>query len=55
VEILEAIKIVCLFFGIWWSIVNAMRIIFKNDLPAINIFIQSLGITGFICLQWIIK
>ena len=43
-----------LFIGIMFTIVNIMRMIAKNDLPAANMIFQAIGITGFIVLQWLV-
>lgn len=53
-ETLEAIKIVCLFFGINFTIVNIVRVIRNLNIPSSNFLIQSAGMVGFIYLQWMI-
>lgn len=47
------IKFICLFVGIWLSIVNMGRMKYEVDVPAVNTFFQALGITGFIFLQFL--
>lgn len=49
---LTIIKFICLFIGIWFSIVNVGRATCKQKVPALNTFFQALGITGFIFLQF---
>jgi len=50
---LTIIKFICLFVGIWLSIVDVGRIKCKQDVSAATIFFQALGITGFIFLQFL--
>lgn len=50
--ILTIIKFICLFIGIRYSIVNIGRMMYKQDIPSSNTFLQALGITGFIFLQF---
>lgn len=50
--ILIIIKFICLFLGVRYTIVNVGRIIYKQDVPSSNTFLQALGITGFIFLQF---
>lgn len=50
--ILTIIKFICLFIGIWFSIINMARMKYKQNLPIPNTFFQALGITGFIFLQF---
>ena len=47
------IKFICLFIGIWFSIVNIGRMKCKQDVSTSNTFLQALGITGFIFLQFL--
>ena len=47
------IKFICLLIGIWLSIVNMERMKYEQDVSALNIFFQSLGITDFIFLQFL--
>lgn len=47
------IKFICLFIGIWLSIVNVGRMKYKQDVPVANLFFQALGITGFVFLQFL--
>ena len=48
------LKTAFLFIAVWFTIVNIGRIAVKNNLPAVNLFFQAIGIAGFITLQWII-
>lgn len=52
--ILTIIKFICLFVGIWYSIVNVGLMKYEQDVPALNTFFQALGITGFIFLQFLV-
>ena len=54
-EILEIIKVVCLFVTILFTIVNAARLYNKNSLPVANFLLHGIGLTGFIYLQWIAR
>ena len=51
---LTIIKFICLLIGIWFSIVNMGRMKYKQDVSTSNTFLQALGITGFIFLQFFI-
>ncbi len=47
-------KIGFLFVGVLFSCVNACRAVNKSDLPAMNMLLQAVGISGFITLQWLL-
>ena len=49
---LTIIKFVCLLLGIWFTIVNIGRLKCRQDVSSTNTFLQALGITGFIFLQF---
>lgn len=49
---LTIIKFICLLIGIWFSIVNIGRMKYGQNVPAVNTFLQALGIAGFIFLQF---
>jgi hypothetical protein len=49
----ELIKILFLFLGIWLSIVNMVRTYKKINIPAINMALQAIGVTGFVYMQWL--
>jgi hypothetical protein len=49
------LKCLCLYLAIFFSLVNIMRAFAGNNIPRINFILQSIGITGFIILQWMIK
>lgn len=46
------IKLMCLFLGVWWSIVNFAKICIKDKIPAGNFLLQTIGIVGFIIIQF---
>lgn len=46
------LKVIFLFLGVWWTLVNTIRVINRASLPSINILLQAIGITGFIVLQF---
>jgi len=50
---MEIVKVFCLFLAVWFTIVNTIRTIGKSNIPAVNIVCQSVGITGFVYLQWL--
>lgn len=50
---MEILKVLFLFLGIWWTIVNLGRMHARNDLSNGNVLLQDIGISGFIYLQWI--
>jgi hypothetical protein len=52
--ILIILKAIFLFIAILFTIANIIRVIFKNDIPVTNTVLQTIGITGFIVLQWLI-
>ena len=41
-------KIAFLFLTVLFAIANGIRIINKNDIPAMNVILQAAGIVGFI-------
>lgn len=47
-------KIICLFFAVWFTIINVTRTLRKFDLNIMNFILQAAGITGFVVLQWLI-
>lgn len=49
---LMIIKLVCMFLGILFSIVNITRAYGKNDIPSMNFIYQTIGIVGFIVIQF---
>lgn len=52
--IILGLKVIFLFIAIMFTFVNVMRTISKNDVPSLNFALQSIGITGFITLQFLI-
>jgi len=51
VEFLIILKIIFLFLGVWMTIVNTGRLFQKDSVPAVSLFIQAVGIVGFIVIQ----
>ncbi|ALS22151.1 hypothetical protein [Paenibacillus naphthalenovorans] len=51
-EWILALKVLFLFLGVWWTLVNTGKFFKNNDIPSWNIFLQALGIVGFIVLQF---
>jgi len=51
---LQTYKFIFLFIAIWFTLINTFMLFAKRNIPFINIFIQALGITGFIILQFLI-
>ncbi len=47
-------KCIFLFIALWFGSVNTLRIYGKQDIPAINLILQAIGMTGFIACQWLI-
>lgn len=52
--LLTVIKFACLLWGTWYTIINTGRMKYRQEIPSSNSFIQALGITGFIFLQFFI-
>jgi len=50
---MEILKLVCLFLGVFFTIVNTLKIIANSGIHAAWIILQALGITGFIYFQWL--
>ena len=48
------LKALFLFIGIWFTIINTIKVYTKDELLSINVIIQSIGIAGFIFLMWVI-
>lgn len=46
------LKVLFLFIGIWFSIINFGNIFYKADVPPINVFLQTIGIVGFMMLHF---
>lgn len=49
---MEVLKILFLFLAVWMSIVNISRLVCKNRIPWVNFILQSVGIVGFLYLQF---
>ena len=50
---MQWIKFIALFIGIWYTCINMARSLSKNDISGISLFMQALGITIFVWLQWL--
>jgi hypothetical protein len=50
---LEALKVLCLFLTVFFTVVNALRATLKQEVPLMNFIFQALGITGFVYIQWL--
>lgn len=46
------LKVIFLFLAVWFTIANAAIVVIKRTLPIGNILIQTIGIVGFIVLQY---
>lgn len=46
------LKIMFLFLGVWFSIINGSKLKYGQELSAINMCMQSVGIVGFIVIQF---
>lgn len=46
------LKIMFLFFAVLYTIANLTKIKYKNDIPSGNILFQTIGIIGFIVIQF---
>ena len=49
---MNIIKVICLFLGVWFSIINCTKLIRNECLSAYNLILQSVGIVGFIAIQF---
>lgn len=47
------LKFIWLFLSVWWTIINFVKLIRGHKIPAGNVILQVVGITGFIYLQWL--
>lgn len=52
---ISILKFACLLLAIWWSLVNATRLVRGLSIPTLNLFLQAVGIAGFVWLQWLTK
>lgn len=48
------LKVIFLFLGILFTVVNLVRLTRNSTIPAINFILQAVGWTGFIYCQWLI-
>lgn len=51
-DTMNIIKLVCLFLAIMFTTINVMRVFYKQTIPALNIIIQTVGIFGFVVIQF---
>lgn len=49
----EILKIVFLFLGVWWSLINTVKTIRGQELSVLNFIFQAIGITGFVYIQFL--
>jgi hypothetical protein len=47
-------KIIFLFLGVFFTSVNMIRAKLGLSIPPVNIVYETIGITGFVTLQWLI-
>lgn len=47
-------KIIFLFIGVWFTLINVAKFTSRQSISAINFIIQTIGIVGFIVLQFLI-
>lgn len=46
------VKLICLFFAVWFTMINIIRLIQRTNIPAGNILIQAIGTVMFIVIQF---
>lgn len=46
------LKLSLLFIGILYTIANALRTFYKNDIPPMFVLLQTIGLVGFSILQF---
>ena len=46
------LKIIFLCLAVYWTLINFGRLYYKANIPALNFVIQTIGIVGFIVLQF---
>lgn len=46
------LKLIALFIGIWFTVINAVRLLGGASVGPINLLIQSISITIFLILQF---
>jgi len=49
---LIVLKIIFLFLGVRWTIVNVGKMLYKQRVPSTNILYQTIGIVGFVVIQF---
>lgn len=46
------LKIIFLFLAVWFTIINVVRVANKTGVPFFNMFVQAIGIVGFVVIQF---
>ena len=49
---MNTLKIIFLFIAVWMTLVNTANIWCKHAVPILNFLLQTVGIVGFIVLQF---
>ena len=49
---MNILKIIFLFIAVWMTLVNTGNIWYKHGVPTLNLLLQTVGIVGFIVLQF---
>ena len=49
---INILKIGFLFLAVWFTIINTSKIISKNGVSGENILLQTIGIVGFVVIQF---
>ena len=52
-NLFDILKFIFLFIAIWWKNVNTVKTIRGEAIPFLNFIIESIGITGFVYMQWL--
>lgn len=47
-------KIIFLFIGVWFTLINVAKFIRNEPISPTNFIAQATGIVGFIVLQWLV-
>ena len=51
---INVIKAIALFMAIWWTLIIVAKLLHNEAIPSGNFILQTIGITGFVYLQWLI-
>ena len=49
---MNTLKIIFLFIAVWMTLVNTGKMWYKHAIPFLNFLLQTVGIVGFIVLQF---